>query len=161
MLGFLTRRPPCDGAGLLDSKLLNEETFYPAFLKDLKDCHTELVIECPFVTNRRLTHLLPSLEKLKAHKVRVVIVTRDPRSHDDNSQWSGASDAISRLQHLGVHVIYKENHHRKIAIIDRQVLYEGSLNILSQSNSCEIMRRICSTRLAWQTVRFTGIDKLF
>ena len=39
-------------------------------------------------------------------------------------------------------------------------LYEGSLNILSQNDSCEIMRRIESTQLAWQMARFIGVDRL-
>ena len=30
------------------------------------------------------------------------------------------------------------NHHRKLAILDRKVLWEGSLNILSQTRSREI-----------------------
>ena len=38
--------------------------------------------------------------------------------------------------------ITKNNHHCKLAFIDRNVLWEGSLNILSQTNSREIMRRI-------------------
>jgi hypothetical protein len=71
-----------------------------------------------------------------------------------------STHAIAKLQHLGVQVLFTGGHHRKLAIIDRQILWEGSLNILSQKDSCEIMRRIPSTQLAWQMTRFIGIDKL-
>ncbi len=63
---------------LLTPELLNEETFYPALTKDLKNCQSELIIESPFITSRRLNRLLPTLEKLKARKVRIVVNTRDP-----------------------------------------------------------------------------------
>jgi hypothetical protein len=63
------------------------------------------------------------------------------------------------LQHMGVQVLYTGYHHRKLAILDRAILYEGSLNILSQNKSSEVMRRIESVSLAWQMVRFTGIDR--
>lgn len=158
MLSFLNRSvAPVD---LLRSKLYDQDTFYPTFLKDLANCHSEVILECPFITSRRLKTLLPTLEKLKARKVRVAINTRDPRTHDEGYWQEDAHEAIARMQHMGIQVLYTGNHHRKIAILDRQILYEGSLNILSQNNSSEVMRRIESTQLAWQMVRFTGIDHL-
>lgn len=147
-------------ADLLNSKLYDQDSFYPAFLKDLANCHSEVIIECPFITSRRLKTLLPILEKLKARKVRIAVNTRDPRTHDEGYRQNDAHEAVSKLQHMGVQVLYTGNHHRKVAILDRNILYEGSLNILSQNDSCEMMRRIESTQLAWQMVRFTGIDHL-
>jgi len=40
-----------------------------------------------------------------------------------------------------------------------EVLYEGSLNVLSQNNSFEAMRRIESVQLAWQMIGFIGLDR--
>ncbi|RTK94852.1 hypothetical protein EKI60_02045 [Candidatus Saccharibacteria bacterium] len=144
---------------LLSSKLFNEETFYPVLTKDLNKCSHEVIIESPFVTNRRLSQLLPTLQKLKYRKVRVVINTRDPIEHDDEYHRGDAHRAIASLQRIGVQVLYIAGHHRKLVILDRQILYEGSLNVLSQNDSCEVMRRVESSQLAWQMVRFVGIDK--
>ncbi len=63
------------------------------------------------------------------------------------------------LQELGVEVLITGGHHRKLAIIDQQILYEGSLNILSQNDSCEVMRRIYSEQLADQMLVFVGLEK--
>ncbi|HEV2403388.1 MAG TPA: phospholipase D-like domain-containing protein [Candidatus Saccharimonadales bacterium] len=153
---FKHSAPPVD---LLTSKLYDQDTFYTSFLKDLSNCHSEVIIECPFITSRRLRMLMPTLEKLKARKVRIAINTRDPRTHDGEYWRDDAHDAVSKLQHMGVQVLYTSDHHRKLAILDRKILYEGSLNILSQNNSSEIMRRIESVQLAWQMARFIGIDK--
>jgi phosphatidylserine/phosphatidylglycerophosphate/cardiolipin synthase-like enzyme len=128
-------------------------------MRDLKKCQHEVIIESPFITNRRLSLLLSTLEKLKSKNVRVVVNTRDPEEHDDEHMKYDARLAISRLQHAGIHVLYTSVHHRKLAIIDRDILYEGSLNILSQNNSCEVMRRIQSVQLAWQMARFIKIDR--
>lgn len=152
---FGAKNSPTD---LLSSKLFNEATFYPAFLKDLKRCKTEVIIECPFVTTKRLNQLLPVLEKLKSRKVRVVINTRDPQTNGDEYRRADSHGALSKLQHLGVHVLYTQSHHRKLVIIDRSILYEGSLNVLSQNKSAEIMRRIESTQLTWEMIRFVGFD---
>jgi hypothetical protein len=44
--------------------------------------------------------------------------------------------------------------------MDDDILWEGSLNILSQNESCEIMRRIESSHLAYQTLRFLNLEDL-
>jgi len=144
---------------LLTSTLYDETTFHEKFTRDLKKCQHEAIIESPFVTSRRLNLLLPLLQKLKSRNVRITISTRDPEKHDDGHMRDSARRAISRLQHMGIHVLYTGGHHRKLAILDRKILYERSLNILSQNNSCEVMRRIESVQLAWQMARFVKIDK--
>lgn len=159
MLTQLLRRPANISADLLGSKLYDEKTFYPAFIKDLNNCGSELIIDCPFITKRRLQCLLPTFQMLKGRKVRIIINTKDPIELDEERREE-AYRTIASLLHKGIQVIYTHGHHRKLAIIDRSILYEGSLNILSQNKSSEIMRRTESVQLAWQTVRFVGVDKL-
>lgn len=159
MLSRLLRSRKHNAPELLASKLLNEETFYPALLKDLEKCSGELIIECPFITNRRLNHLLPTLEKLKTRKVRVVINTRDPHELDDIYRRDETHRAVAKLQRFGIQILYTGGHHRKLVIIDRKILYEGSLNVLSQNDSSEIMRRTESDQLAWRMIRFISVDK--
>jgi phosphatidylserine/phosphatidylglycerophosphate/cardiolipin synthase-like enzyme len=157
MFSILNRSsPPTE---LIKSKLFSEDTFYTSFLKDLSRCRTEVIIESPFVTYRRLGQLLPVLEKLKAQKIRIVVNTRDPKEHDNKYMQEDALESLAELQRIGVQVLYTDYHHRKLAILDRKILYEGSLNILSQNHSREIMRRIESVQLAWQMARFVEIDK--
>ena len=144
---------------LLASQLLDEKTFYPSFINDMSGALHEVIIESPFITSRRLSQLMPTLQKLKDRKVRVVINTRDPLENDDEQQRKRAHTAIANLQRIGIHVLYTSGHHRKLVIIDRHILYEGSLNVLSQNNSSEVMRRTVSAQLAWQMIRFVGIDQ--
>jgi phosphatidylserine/phosphatidylglycerophosphate/cardiolipin synthase-like enzyme len=151
-------RWPQSPTGLLASTLYDEATFYPKFIDDLKHCQHETIIESPFITGRRASMLLPVLQKLKARNVRIAITTRDPEEHDDDYFRNEARRAVSSFQQLGIQVIYANRHHRKLAIIDREVLYEGSLNILSHNDSREIMRRIESVQLAWQMARFVKVD---
>lgn len=156
MFSLLQRSRPAE---LVGSKLFDQDDFYPAFLKDLSKCQHEAIIESPFLTARRLATLSSTLQKLKTRNVRVTVNTRDPLESDEEYMRDEGIKAISILQHMGVQVLYTGNHHRKLAILDRAIIWEGSLNILSQNNSCEVMRRIESVPLAWQMVRFTGIDK--
>jgi len=157
MLTQFLRRSTNVSPDLLKSELYDDKTFYPAFLKDLNNCGSELIIECPFITRRRLQYLLPTLKMLKDRKVRIIINTKDPIELD-KERWDEAYRTIVSLQHKGIQVIYTHGHHRKLAIIDRSILYEGSLNTLSQNTSTELMRRTESVQLAWQMARFVQVD---
>lgn len=144
---------------LLTSKLYSNTTFYPAFLNDLRKARSEVIIECPFITRKRLAKLLPLLRELRRKNVRLIVNTRHPDEYEDNRWREEVIDAVSVLQDMGILVLYTGGHHRKLAIIDRVILWEGSLNILSQNDSCEIMRRTHSATLAAQMLEFTGMAR--
>ena len=154
---FLKRADPTP---LLTPQLYDERSFYTAFLNDLGMCKRELILESPFITHKRMTALYPSLRRLTKRGVRIVINTRDPKEHNWRME-AEAEAAIASMQEIGVKVLFTDNHHRKLAIIDREVLYEGSLNILSQNASCEVMRRIVSRQLVEQMLDFLNIRTHF
>lgn len=124
------------------SRLFDEKSFYSSFLSDLEDCKREVIIESPFISRTRMDILLPFFRRLVNRDVTVYVITKDPSILEEPlSTYS--SEIIREFEVLGVYVLAASNHHhRKLAILDRQVLWEGSLNILSQTNSKEIMRRI-------------------
>ena len=124
------------------STLHDEKTFYSAFLRDLDRAKEEIIIESPFITSSRMKMLWPSLRRAYSKGIKVYIITRDPNDHSDGYGTQSESE-IEALEAVGVQVfLCIGNHHRKLAIIDRKVLWEGSLNILSQTKSREIMRRL-------------------
>lgn len=159
MFSFNVRKtPPAD---LLTSKLYDERTFYKNFLNDLKRCQNEVIIESPYMTTVRLATLYPTLRKLVKRGVKVRVNTRFPGHHDEQMRIQ-AWIVTKSLKQIGVKVrFFNDYHHRKIAIIDSQILWEGSLNILSQGRSREIMRRIESEQLTRQMIRFLGLKRFY
>lgn len=144
---------------LFESSLYNEQTFYNKFVTDLQSATKEVIIESPYITTKRLKTLLPIFTHLKSKKVAIFIITRDPREHDKVMAIQSEL-GIRWFENMGIQVLLEDGgHHRKLAIIDRKILWEGSLNILSQNNSREIMRRINSTQIANQLVSFLSYPK--
>lgn len=122
--------------------LHDEKTFYKAFLRDLDESREEIIIESPFITSCRMKMLWPVLRRAYSKGIKVYVITRDPNDHSDGYELQSEYE-IEALEALGIQVLLcTGNHHRKLAIIDRKILWEGSLNILSQIHSREIMRRL-------------------
>lgn len=143
---------------LATSQLFDQEKFYDVFTGDLRRARTRVVIESPFITMKRLNALLPALQRLRAKGVRIIVNTKPLEEHDQ-ILYEQAVQAIAILQDIDVTVLMTVGHHRKLAIIDDDILWEGSLNILSQNDSCEFMRRMRSPILVQEMVRFTGANK--
>ena len=142
-------------------KLFTQNDFYKNFIGDLKNCQNEAIIESPYITASRMESLYSVLSELLSRKVRIYIVTRDPVDHEDEYMRHQATNEILYCMELGINVVLlKGYHHRKIAILDRNILWEGSLNILSYSNSQEIMRRIENKESANQMFSFLKLGKL-
>jgi phosphatidylserine/phosphatidylglycerophosphate/cardiolipin synthase-like enzyme len=141
------------------SSLFDEKTFYRAFLIDLEASHKEVIIESPFITSERMKILWPILRGLIKRGVKVYIVTRDPQEHG-NGYDEQSEVEIEEFEAVGIQVfLCRGNHHRKLAIIDRDILWEGSLNILSQAKSREFMRRLEDGGFAVDLFNFIGYEK--
>lgn len=152
------KRNDTKASDLINSVLYDEKSFYQAFIKDLSSCKEEVVIESPYITNQRMRLFRPIFKDLVSRGVRISIMTRDPKEHDLQHEYQ-AEDEIRNFEGIGVQALLcVGNHHRKLAILDRSVLWEGSLNILSQVKSREIMRRIESEELALQMFNFLKLE---
>ena len=144
---------------MIKTSLHDEKTFYPHFLSDLEQSQSEVIIESPFITIARMKTFWPVFRRLVARGVKVYIVTRDPREHTDGYDDQSEVE-IQEFEALGIQVLMcTGNHHRKLAIIDRNILWEGSLNILSQAKSREFMRRLEDGGFAVDLFNFIGYGK--
>lgn len=144
---------------MFNSSLFDESTFYHQFTKDLLRCSSEVVVESPFITSERMRTLFPYFKVLIEKGVKVYVFTRNPREHTQ-AMGPQSEAEIQRFERLGVQVLLcTGNHHRKLAILDRKILWEGSLNILSQSKSREIMRRIEGEEQAIEMFEFLKLSR--
>ena len=112
------------------------------------------------MTERRAAQFCKQFERLRKKGIKVRVNTRLPYHHDTTLLQVQGWRSAKLLREHGVKVcFYKDMRHRKLAIIDGEILWEGSLNILSQGYSKEIMRRTVSAPMCRQMLRFTGADR--
>ncbi|MBW7956047.1 hypothetical protein H3C66_04925 [Patescibacteria group bacterium] len=146
---------------MINSSLHDESTFYPQFVEDLLHAQHEVVVESPYITAERMKLLFPIFQRLVNRGLKVYIFTRDPQEHSLALEYQSEVE-IQKFEELGVQVfLCTGNHHRKIAILDRMILWEGSLNILSQTKSREFMRRINDKKTTKETLKFLNLERFF
>jgi hypothetical protein len=141
-----------------NTSLFDEYDFYPAFLKDLVKAKKEVVISSPFITTSRAKQFKPYFNLLIGRGVRIFLITKPPDSFKDAMKEMSKRE-LKEFERIGVVVLPIMGVHEKVALIDRKVLYDGSLNILSQRDSTELMHRFKGSNVAKQMAGFLRIDK--
>ena len=126
-----------------DSTLYTERNFYAYFFADLRQAIREIVIVSPFLTSARAQQFFNLFRYKVAEGIEVRIFTK-PKNQQQGDMFRQAELVFDELKRLGVQVIERAGLHEKFAFIDRKIAWEGSLNILSQSEgrSTEHMRRL-------------------
>jgi hypothetical protein len=117
-----------------------EATFFSIFKRDVRQAKKSIVIASPFISLNRSGDILPLLLEKQQQGVSVKVVTR-PWDQKNNTWDIKGTQAISEA---GIELIYRPHMHEKVVIIDDQILYHGSLNILSHSDSKDSMLRFKS-----------------
>lgn len=142
-----------------NSKLFSEADFYQNFVKDLLTAKKEVIIDSPYITSERMRIMMPVFEHLRNKDINIFVLTRQTKEHSTSMKYQ-AEGVIEDLEKLGIVVLpFFGRIHRKLAIIDRKILWEGSLNILSQRDSKEVMRRLEGEETAKQMISFLRLDK--
>jgi hypothetical protein len=122
---------------------------------DLTRAKRRAVIYSAFITPSRLGQIKPSIRAAVERGVRVYIITkaRGDRGKRELLTYRMIEQALSDW---GVVVIHKRRMHEKLVFIDDEILWMGSLNPLSYSNTQEVMERRLSRKVVddfMQTLR--------
>lgn len=143
----------------VENDLFDEKTFYKALTNDMLAAKKEVIIYSPFVSKYRTDFLKPTIEKLIERNILVFFFTRPVEEYEPMIRPQ-IECALKRFEELGVCIFYHGRYiHQKVAIIDREVLWEGSLNILSHRASNELMRRIPNGDAAMRVMSCLGINQ--
>ncbi len=120
--------------------VVTQEHFFSMLSGDLSRARRRVVIYSPFVTANRVAQLEPQLRAAIERNVAVYVVTKalGDRGARDQSTYRSLERALTDW---GVVVVHKRNMHEKVVFIDDDLLWSGSLNPLSFSDTQEIMER--------------------
>jgi hypothetical protein len=135
--------PRSDGIDPTAGNIYTERNFYAAFFTDLRKAQREVIIVSPFLTASRVQHFLGLFRTKVSAGVRIRVFTRTIQEQRCE-MLRQAEMVLQGLKQLGAEVVERRGLHQNFAFVDRQVAWEGSLNIFSQSEGriTDHMRRL-------------------
>jgi hypothetical protein len=141
-----------------EGSLFTERNFYPVFLEDVRSAKEEVIILSPFVSSKRSGQFVELFRVLVERAVKVSVYTRPPKGQVTDFALN-AAEVVEQMRAIGVQVVERWKMHQKVAIIDRKIAWEGSLNILSHRDSGEQMRRLPFEKSVNELLRLCEVDE--
>jgi hypothetical protein len=128
--------------------LFTQATFDAAVEADIANARESVVIFSGFVTPTRVAKLGDLLRLKTLQDVKVRCVTRPPHLNGSMKPTVG-KEALDALENVGCSVDCRARIHEKVVIIDREIVWHGSLNVLSHTHRTdESMTRLFNAGLA-------------
>lgn len=106
------------------SKLYDQNIFDDQFMRDLRKARKSVIIESPFLRTARVEKFIPIFHRLKKRGVEILLNTKSLKEHNEMYKLQ-AQKTLSLLHSAGVDVLFTVKHHRKLAIIDRKIIYDA------------------------------------
>ncbi len=123
-----------------------EDEFHARFRDDLSSSVHHAVILSPFLSQNRASYYYSALQVLQARGVSVDVYAR-PRHEQPDTLLNHYDSVKRRLTNSGVAFHERPGMHEKVGVLDNNILWHGSLNILSHNDSRESMLRFESSEL--------------
>jgi len=135
----------------------SDKEFADIFRRDLANAAESVIIFSPFLSKNRISFYHPVFSALGMRGVGVQIYCR-PK--EEQPMWLIEHyDGNMRLfDKLGLQCHILPGMHEKLAIIDKELLWHGSLNILSHNDGRESMLRFGSKDLVAEIMSDLGIE---
>lgn len=150
-IGYKAKSEENIGSNAIDI-IFDKQSFLPVYSNDLMSAEREIIIVSPFITKKRVLHLIEYLRAAVEKKVKVVVVTR-PKEDFQGKNPKGLVEALELLKQEKVSLVYRSNLHQKFAVMDQKLVWYGSINLLSFGSSEESMMRLESPTVAHELVK--------
>ena len=98
-------------------------------------------------------------EMLLEKQVILTILTR-PAEDSKSERQPILKGIFERLTDAGIEVVFKSFIHQKFAVIDRKVVWYGSINLLGFGVSQESMMRLSSGGIAYELMQSLSVDNV-
>lgn len=137
-----------------------EDSFNDYLMADVRNFKHRLIIFSPFMTEKRLSTLLPAFSDAIAKGKQIIVITKalSDRSKAELPQYRKCE---AELRSLGVHIIHKKGMHEKLIFVDSNAVWIGSLNSLSFTGlTGEVMHRHMDQKLTAEYEKLFDIEHI-
>lgn len=125
--------------------LFDWQNYVGIYQKDLESATSEIIISGPTISNAKSWALITLSMRLSETGVKIIVSTLSPESFENRTHQA---EVVQALRESGITVITTSNRHERFAVIDKNIVWYGSINLLSKEKPEESLMRIESREIA-------------
>jgi superfamily II DNA or RNA helicase len=130
------------------------ESYAEIYWRDIEEAISDVIISSPRLNNQKVNHLIALLGKRQELGVKVTIVTWHPDAYKYGRD-DVRMELMERLRKAGFEIRLVEETCEHYAVIDRNIVWYGSMNLLSKEDAEDNLMRVCSKEIAAELLEMT------
>lgn len=127
--------------------IFDRESYLPVYEKDLMQACKSIYIASPGLNKNKVRRLIALVEERQTAGVIVTVITLPAESYPP-TRAEPTKALQAALTAAGIYVVPQPNLHTHFAVIDQEVVWYGSTNLLSRDKDDDSLMRICSRDVA-------------
>ena len=138
------------------NSIFDSQNYFDIFEKDVVSASKSIVISSPSFSFKKVNWLCAESEHLQLRGVSVVVLTLDPEDYPED----GRDQHRAHIEHLvssGVNVITRHKYRERFAIIDKSLVWYGSMTLLSNEKEDDSLMRINNPAVAEELLEFATL----
>ena len=134
--------------------IFDSENYYEIYRKDLLQADKNIIISSPVISGAKVYELISLLRDKQLAGVEITIVTWEPDSYGfgDAAFWMQLHEEMCQA---GFYIKTVEESCEHFAIMDQEIVWYGSMNLLAKNNADDSMMRVQSKKIAMELMGLT------
>lgn len=143
-----------DGEKQKANAIYDIENYAETYWKDLEEANSAVVVSSPRLNNQKVNRIINMLGKRRELGVKVTIVTWHPDAYKYGKD-DVRMELMERLRKAGFEIRLVEESCEHYAVIDNEIVWYGSVNLLSKEDAEDNLMRVCSKDIAAELLEMT------
>ena len=147
-----------DGEKQKANAIFDIDNYSDTYWKDLEEANESVIISSPRLNNEKVNRVISRLAKRQELGIRVTIVTWHP-DYYKYGRDDVRMELLERLRNAGFEINLVDENCEHYAIIDKEIVWYGSVNLLSKEDAEDNLMRVSSKEIAAELLELTFGDK--
>lgn len=134
--------------------IFDSDTYGAVYERDLQEAKSEIVISSPTLGANKVYRMIKLLKERMEVGVKVTIVTWHPNAYKYGREEHRV-ELMEALRNTGFHMELMDEHCEHYAVIDNEIVWYGSMNLLSKDDVEDNIMRVVSKDIAAELLEMT------
>ena len=143
-----------DGEKQKANAIYDIENYAETYWRDLEEAKSAVIVSSPRLNNQKVNRIISVLGNRLELGIKVIIVTWHPDAYKYGRD-DVRMELMERLRKAGFEVRLVEESCKHFAVIDNNIVWYGSMNLLSKEDVEDNLMRVCSKEIAAELLELT------
>jgi Uncharacterized protein conserved in bacteria len=134
--------------------IFDVDTYKEVYEQDLLEANEEIILSSPAISGKKVEQIMTLLKEKQELGIRIIIVTWKPDcyGYGDSGYWMELQE---RMRKFGFEMNLVEDYCEHYCIVDKEIVWYGSVNFLGKEDAEDNLMRVCSRSIATELMELT------